>query len=193
MQRRKNTPIENDIESVALGTLLTGMRKLYWETEQYMRSRIEEVEHRYRQLVGTARVVARHEVDDDEAPRVRDFVKKKLGRPRKLPARYAPTGRSGWPDDPEERSREMKRRQKVAALNRQARESGQPVVRLQRKNKPSHPRDADHPDHEKWLAASRRGHRKAWDALSSKERKARLAAMVAGRKTKVNGSLEATA
>jgi hypothetical protein len=68
MQHRKQSQAENDIESVALGTLLTGMRKLYWETEAYMRDRIEEVERRYQQLVGAAKVAARHEVVDEEQP-----------------------------------------------------------------------------------------------------------------------------
>jgi hypothetical protein len=72
-------------------------------------------------------------------------------------SRPARNGRlaSGWPADPEERSREMKRRMKVSKSNN---------------SKPSA------------LSVERK---KAWEALSPAKKKKRLAAMLAGRKAKV--------
>lgn len=196
MQRRKKSPLENDMESVALGTLLTGMRKLYWDTEQFMRTRIEEVEHRYRQLVGSAKVAARHELDgenNEEQPLV-----KRRGRPRKnfnlgvaqmskitRGARPGAKGGSlGWSTDPAERSREMKRRMSVARMKREAKEGV--VVRLQGRRQGA---TRIH-DPEKWLKNVRRSAKKRWENMSAAQRKARLAAMHAGRaRQRVNGQL----
>src|SRR6185369_12222935 len=176
-QKKKNTQLENDIESVALGTLLTGMRKLYWDTERFMRSQIEVVEARYQQLVGAAKVAARHEVEDVPQPR------KQRGRPRKhAVAVMADTNGYGWSNDPEERRQEMARRMSVRDFNRRARKSGKlpAVVRLDRPKKkagPTHPYDASHPDHAKWLKKVKRAATKRWESMSPAQRKARLAAM----------------
>jgi hypothetical protein len=75
--------------------------------------------------------------------------KKKLGRP---PGTNAKSSASGWPADPEERSREMKRRMAVAA---------------EKKAQPSA------------LSIARK---KAWAGLSVRDRKRRIAAMQAGKK-----------
>jgi len=96
--------------------------------------------------------------------------RKKLGRPKKgAPARVS-AGKSGWSDDPAERSREMKRRMAVAAKKKGIDAKG------------LHPRDVGHPEHDKWLKATRRAHKAHWNALSFKERKERLERMKAGRK-----------
>ncbi len=83
---------------------------------------------------------------------------------------------SGWPDDPEERRAEMRRRQKVAAANR----GGDKL----------HPRDPQHPNHAKWLADIRKTSKKAWSQLSPAKRKARLVAMAAGRARAKNQVVE---
>ena len=88
----------------------------------------------------------------------------KVGRPRRKAAS------SGWPADPEERSLEMKRRQKVAAL---------------KKGKSGHPRDPNHPGHAEWLKKTGRAAKKRWRNMSVRDRKARLAAMAAGRQKPV--------
>jgi hypothetical protein len=83
---------------------------------------------------------------------------KKLGRPRNnIGGVRAEVARSGWPADPEERSKEMKRRQAVAAKNK---------------------------NHEKAAKRASIAAKKRWDSMSAKQRKARLAAMVAGRSKK---------
>jgi hypothetical protein len=103
----------------------------------------------------------------------------KRGRP---PGKHQPlvstNHNSGWPSDPEERSREMKRRI---------------GVRLQKKATlaaPTHPRDPRHPNHESWLRKLKRLQRRNWEALSPKQKRDRLAAMQAGRAAaRPNGEL----
>jgi hypothetical protein len=175
MKHPKNLTPENDIESVALGTLLSGMRKLYWETEQYMRVRIEEVERRYQQLVGTARVAARHELDGEQP-----VVMKRRGRPRKEMPTVRVMRESGWSSDPEERSREMRRRFKVRDQKRE-----------QNQVKHLSPRDKAHPDHAEWKKKLGRARKREWAAMTPAQRKARLAAMAAGKQQKANGHLGA--
>jgi hypothetical protein len=84
---------------------------------------------------------------------------RKLGRPRKdtLSEARAEASRSGWPSDPEERSREMKRQQAVAARNKTHKELAK----------------------KKSVAAKKR-----WSNMSERQKKARLKAMLAGRKAK---------
>lgn len=82
------------------------------------------------------------------------------GRPRKTAAPAttpAPAKkRSGWPEDPEERRQEMKRRQEVKKAKHKA-------------------------------AALSTAAKDRWANMSVRQRKARLAAMAAGRKQHVNG------
>jgi len=78
-----------------------------------------------------------------------------------------PAGKSGWPDDPAERSAEMKRRMAVAkglAKAKQPKPQQPSALSLERK--------------------------KAWAALSPRKRKARLAAMIAGRHKQPTVNLE---
>ena len=82
--------------------------------------------------------------------------------------------KSGWPADPEERRAEALRRRAVAAAKRN------PAT-----PKKLHPRDAEHPDHTKWLRTMRRAQRKSWDAMSATERESRIAKAVAGRGQKL--------
>jgi hypothetical protein len=89
-------------------------------------------------------------------------VPKKVGRPRKVA-----TGASGWSDDPEERSREMKRRYEVRDKKRAAQ---------------GNPRDKDHPNHAEWVAKTAKAHKRFWKNMTPAQRKARLAAMAAGQK-----------
>lgn len=76
----------------------------------------------------------------------------------------AHVARSGWPADPGERSKEMKRRQAVAR-EKQFAERAQHL----------HPRDAGHPDHAKWLAKMKRTTKRHWDSLSPAARKRKIA------------------
>jgi hypothetical protein len=98
---------------------------------------------------------------------------KRIGRP---PKKKGATGRSGWPDDPEERKAEMARRMAKRA---------KPPGKL-------HPRDPRHPEHEKWKAKLRRAQLKKWNSLSPADRKKRLALMQAGHQAAAV-KLEATA
>jgi len=72
---------------------------------------------------------------------------------------------SGWSSDPEERKREMARR----------------MAAHQKKAKGLHPRDADHPDHAKWLRKMRRVSKRTWEKLSPAERNERQNKMRAAR------------
>jgi len=92
---------------------------------------------------------------------------------------------SGWPADPEERSREMQRRR--AKWHK-------PKTAPQREHK-MHPRDAAHPDHAAWLTKMRASQKKAWKRMTVAQRKARAAKMQAGRlfNNKPSMKLEATA
>jgi hypothetical protein len=89
------------------------------------------------------------------------------GRPR---GPLVSSGASGWPSDPEERSREMKRRQKVAAAK-----------------KAVHPRHPDHPEHAKFVAKASAAAKARWAKMSVRARKERLAVMQAGKKDKAAG------
>jgi hypothetical protein len=97
------------------------------------------------------------------------------GRPPKKKAKAAAiaTRSSGWPSDPEERKREMARRRRKALRNQA------------KTPKALHPRDVGHPEHDKFAAKSKRAHKKYWAGLTVAERKARVAAMVAGRTKRV--------
>ena len=99
----------------------------------------------------------------------------------KLPELAAPNGRAKstgmsayWAKmTPEERSAEMQRRADM-------RKGVTPAVKL----RPGlHPRDPEHPGHEKWLAGVRKRSRKFWASLSPAQRKERLRKMQAGRRT----------
>lgn len=70
---------------------------------------------------------------------------------------------------PEQRSAEMRRRMGKREVTE---------VKL-------HPRDAAHPDHDDWLAKTKKAARKRWANMTPKQQKARLAKMAAGR---VNGA-----
>jgi hypothetical protein len=72
----------------------------------------------------------------------------------------------------EERNAEMRRRR---AMRRP------PTVKLVQ---PNHPRNADHPDHAKWVAKMRRVNRRTWNNLTPAARKARIDAAVAGNRKK---------
>jgi hypothetical protein len=159
MRHHQSDSLANDIESVALGTLLAGMRKLYWETEQYMRRRIEELEARYQALTGNA-IVALEEHRPEPAA--------KRGRPRKQAAsrnvghlydQHQPKKKTGWPDTAEERAVEMRRRQKVAAANRAAK---------------LHPRDRNHPRHAEFVESVRKAQRKRWAGMSKAAQKRQI-------------------
>ena len=94
-----------------------------------------------------------------------------------------------FPSD-EARSREMKRRQQVAAEKKKA--AGKlPVVKVA-KAKPAkmHPRDPRHPGHDAWIATMRKARKKAWKGMTVREQKGQLARMQAGR-AKPNGAAAA--
>jgi len=76
--------------------------------------------------------------------------------------------KSGWPADPEERSREMKRRQAVTAKKRKKA-----------------------PQIHDTIAKLRKKARASWARLTPRERKARVAKMLAGRLAKTNKELPA--
>ena len=77
--------------------------------------------------------------------------------------------KSGWPADPAERSREMKRRQAVRAAKLA--------------DAPKHPRDPNHPGHERWVRKIRRGRRAAWDSMTTREQQEQIARMQAGKRS----------
>jgi hypothetical protein len=85
------------------------------------------------------------------------------------------TGKNGWPDDPEERRREMKRRMAV----RNAKATGKiPTVKI-----PGlHPRDPAHPGHDVWLKKLRRIQKRKWNSMTPAEQKERLDRMRGARK-----------
>lgn len=73
--------------------------------------------------------------------------RKKLGRPRKQAlAEGRVEAKGGWPDTPEERSAEMRRRQ--AKWSKKAKKK-----LLAAQKTPNHPRNPEHPNHKAWLAA----------------------------------------
>jgi hypothetical protein len=104
---------------------------------------------------------------------------RRLGRPPKVvkdQVRVA-TGASSWPTDPEERSKEMKRRQ---ALARARREGGEvKAVKIPG----MHPRDVRHPNHAAWVEKMQRVNKAAWERLSPKQRKQRVGRALEGRTT----------
>ena len=66
---------------------------------------------------------------------------------------------------PEERSAEISRRHKVTLAK-------------------SHPRNPDHPDHEKWLEKMRKGGKARWAKMTPTQKKSHLKAMNDGKKRK---------
>ena len=97
---------------------------------------------------------------------------RKVGRPAKG-ARLA----SGWPADAEERSREMRRRiaNRLAKRKQRAAKRGVPDNSQVKK---------DHPDHGKFRETMRKSAKRRWANMSFKDRKARIAAMAAGKAAK---------
>lgn len=89
---------------------------------------------------------------------------KRLGRPP------LNRGRSGWPEDPEERKAEMKRRQAVAA-----RKAGKLPA------EPTHPRDPRHPGHDAWVKKLKAGQKKRWNSLTPAQQKAQIRKMTKGK------------
>lgn len=190
MKRPESDSMTSDMESVALGTLLAGMRKLYFDTERYMRTCIEEIERRYGALNNTPYLA----VGQRSGPPT------KRGRPlgsrnsdassRSMAAKLSRAARSSWADmTPEQRSVEMKRRQAVAR-------GEAPSMRADGLTKPKlHPRDPRSPEHGKWLETMRRTQKKRWKNMPPAERTAQLkkmaaasnAARAARAKTLVNG------
>lgn len=104
----------------------------------------------------------------------------RLGRPPKAMATAADplrgaAGRMGWSSDPEERKREMARRQAVAEAKRGGKPGPKPgTAKL-------HPRDAAHPGHAKWLKRTRAAAKRLWANMSPAERKSRTDNMTAAR------------
>ena len=82
--------------------------------------------------------------------------------------------RSGWNGmTAEQRSVEMKRRKAMAAAKKAPPQTA-----------PKHPREADHPDHAKWLAKLRRVQKKHWNSKTKAEKDALIAKMTAASKAK---------
>jgi hypothetical protein len=182
MKRVKLDRITSDMESVALGTLLAGMRKLYFDTERFMRSTIEEIEQRYGALNNTPFLAIGQLASES---------RKKRGRPPGNGSKRIAAGKNGWAGmSREERSAEMRRRQAVSrgdapSINQRPHKRAATESRL-------HPRDAAHPKHAQWLKKMRRGSKKRWDGLTEAERKATVNKMVAAkREGLVNGQAHA--
>lgn len=99
-------------------------------------------------------------------------VQEMLGAPAPKHAtrKVVTEAKSGWPDDPQERSREMKRRMAVAKAN-----------------KAKHPREPGHPDHAQWAAKMKKARKRTWDKKSPAERQAVVEAMMAGKRKKKRG------
>ena len=87
-------------EQMGIAALLPGMQHAL----EIIQGQIDHMRARLAELQG-----------GEAAPR-------KVGRPKKTV--NSPAAKSGWPDDPEERSREMKRRQAVAREKRAAAAKG---------------------------------------------------------------------
>jgi len=98
--------------------------------------------------------------------------------------RGIPNLRTGWPDDPEERKKEMARR----VAKRKPKPT--PVVKVS-KLAPTDMRHPDNPGYQKWRRKIKRARRQAWAHMTAREQKKQLAAMVAGRGSKKNGHLGA--
>jgi uncharacterized membrane protein len=83
--------------------------------------------------------------------------------------KHVAIGKSGWPEDPQERKLEMQKRMKVRDEKRAA--------QLGMNSKA-------HPDHAKFVEKMKRLRKREWAAMSPAKRKARLAKMAAGKKKK---------
>jgi len=96
-----------------------------------------------------------------------------------LPAMSRPKGKQGWSDDPEERSREMKRRQQVGRLKRG---EGFATASANEVPIPNHPRNKNHPQHKLWLKRIKKSREGYWDKLTPAQRVARLNQMAEGKR-----------
>lgn len=72
---------------------------------------------------------------------------------------------SGWSADPEERKRDMARRRAKG-------------LGLKNPKGLGHPRDPKHPGHDAWVAKLRKSQKKAWEAQTEAEKKARIDKML---------------
>jgi hypothetical protein len=168
-----NTINQEEIEAVLEG-LKEGV-KLHQRKIAALQRQIDALEALLPNAEETEPIVVR-----DILPVVQEATRRR-GRRREIPSL-----RTGWPDDPEERKLEMARR----VAKRKPKDT--PVVKVSALS-PTDIRHPDHPDHKKWVNKATRARRKRWDALTPREQKARLAAMVAGRGLKKNGHLGAEA
>jgi len=98
--------------------------------------------------------------------------KKRMGRPPKAIAGAKLP--SGWPADPEERKREMQRRIANRGKLKQAAKATEPAI-------------AQDPDRNKFRKKMSKISKRRWASMSVRERKQRVAAMMAGRKLKTEG------
>ena len=106
---------------------------------------------------------------------------KRLGR---LPGKRSKSAWTNTNMSAEDRSIEMKRRQAVARAKREGKVA-EPEVDVQR----LHPRDPRSPRREGWLKKLRKGRKKAWDQMSPRAQKTRIAKMQAGKvAARVNGA-----
>jgi|SRR5882672_4974940 len=155
---------------MGMAALLPGM--------QYM---LERMQHQLDEFRSQLAVLQTPVVSTNgNAPRITKNGKR-IGRPRK---EVAPVLRSGWPADPEERKAEMKRRMQVRKqrrANSPRADSSAPA--------PTHPRDANHPDHEAWVKKIRKANKRAWNGLNPEQRKARIAASLEGCRKKAESRI----
>jgi hypothetical protein len=98
--------------------------------------------------------------------------RKKTGRPPKAIAGEKLA--SGWPADPEERKAEARRRMQNRDSKRRQRAAKAAKSMVSK----------DSPDHDKFRKKMKQAAKRRWANMSFKERKAKLAAMRAGRKQK---------
>lgn len=102
----------------------------------------------------------------------------KRGRPSKGVEAIKGRASSGWPDDPQERKKEMARRM----AKRGKPTNGAPAVPTVALK--LHPRDAGHPGHEEWLKKMRAASKKRWKNMSEAARQAAIERMASARESR---------
>jgi hypothetical protein len=141
----KTQQSENELYAqMGLATLIPGMQRMI----ELMQGELDKMHAQLARLQGAS-------------PR-KVLTRGTVGRPRKVS-----TGATGWPSDPEERSREMRRRMKVRAAK-----------------KATHPRDPNHPGHAEWKKNVSAAAKKRWADMSFKARKERMAKMTEAKRKK---------
>lgn len=117
-------------------------------------------------LPGMQYMLERMERELDELRAHLGLMQQEHGQPTNgASSKHAVAARSGWSDDPEERSREMKRRIHIAKLKQ-------------------NPKDKGHPEHAKWVAKMSRIRKRTWANKTPEQRAAWQKALKEGRKRK---------